>query len=159
MFKTNTIYRISVSALLAATLVGCATQPGTATTKLKKATTQLEKAKETGATVVERDMINKIGAGGLTVTDTKGSWISYYGPDGRKVVHITSRDETNELKWRTNDSGEFCEQNYSEGSKETCGNPSGYTYLKFSDGSIGQFDSGGKKRFTWKETSGNPNNF
>ncbi len=141
MRKPELLKSLALAVVVAFVVTGCATP--------------LMKAQETGGTIVERNVIAQIGDKGVTHIDSTGAWVAYYGPDGRKVVRVNSNNETAELKWRKDENGQFCEENYSDKGKETCGNPAGIVYVKNDDGSFSSFGADGQLRYKWRVEEGN----
>lgn len=138
--------KILGAVLLSSLMWGCVT------------TSAFDSALSAGGVVDETTMQDHIGSEGVTATAVDDSWVAYWAPDGKKVVKVNKTGEVAELEWRENEAGEFCEQVFSAGGAEFCGDETGVTVVKTSDDVYYNFRNGQAEGGGYRMESGNVHN-
>ncbi|OED39248.1 hypothetical protein AB833_17145 [Chromatiales bacterium (ex Bugula neritina AB1)] len=137
---TRLLYSLAITALIS----GCATVPYT------------EKVLAEGGTVIKGDFADLVGESGTTAISVNGDWWGFYGPGGRKVIHVAPLNETAELSWRVNESGEFCEIEFRSREEKCFGEE--YQLIKTKDGLYSRTKNGKKGEYPFRIEEGNTKN-
>lgn len=98
------------------------------------------------------DQIVMIGDTGVTFLGEDRSFVTYFSPDGRKVVKLPETGEIRELTWRKNDAQQFCQGIFDTG-KENCHN---VILVREKDGAYRTFDRKDGRYNTSDGHSGQP---